>query len=155
AADVGALERGIGDIVRTWEDRLLDALAALGSDGEALKAKYANAFSAGYQESFPPERALEDIKRIERLGPDRPAGIAFYRPPGAPAGRAHAAVYRFGGPISLSERVPVLENLGFSSVDESSYSIAPRFAEGVREVTLHDMLLEAADRDIDLSRHEA
>jgi glutamate dehydrogenase len=155
-ADVAQLERRVSDIVRTWEDRLLDALAALGDRGDALKAKYAAAFSIGYQETFPVERALEDIKRIERLGPDQPVAVAFYRPAGAPPGRAHAAVYRFGGPISLSQRVPVLENLGFSAIDERSYAIMPRFSEGVREVTLHDMLLETAEGDaIDLPRHDA
>ena len=154
-ADVAVLERGIGDIVRTWEDRLLEALAAPGAGGEALKAKYGAAFSIGYQETFPPERALEDIKRIERLSPELPVAIELYRPDGAPATRAHAALYRFGGPISLSQRVPVLENLGFSAIDERSYAIMPRSADGVREVTLHDMLLETADGNaIDLARHQ-
>jgi glutamate dehydrogenase len=153
--DVAQLECRIEAIVRTWEDRLIDALAALPEGGEGLRAKYAAAFSIGYQETFPPERALEDIMRIERLGPDRPVAIEFYRQEGAPPHRAHAAVYRFGGPISLSQRVPVLENLGFSAVDERSYRIVPRFAEGTREVTLHDMLLETADGDaIDLSLHD-
>jgi glutamate dehydrogenase len=152
--DVAQLERRIEAIVRTWEDRLVGALAASPERGEGLRAKYAAAFSIGYQETFPPERALEDIMRIERLGPDQPVAIEFYRQDGAPPHRAHAAVYRFGGPISLSQRVPVLENLGFLAIDERSYRIVPRFAEGTREVTLHDMLLETADGDaIDLSLH--
>jgi glutamate dehydrogenase len=152
-ADIGELERGIGAIVRTWEDRLLEALAALpGADG--LRAKYGAAFSIGYQETFPPERALEDIKRIERLSAEQPVAIELYRPDGAPEGRAHAAIYRFGGPISLSERVPVLENLRFAAIDERSYAVTPRFPEGVREVTLHDMLLETADGGgVDLPKH--
>jgi glutamate dehydrogenase len=153
--DVAELERRIGDIVRTWEDRLLDALAAPGDGSAGLKAKYGAAFPIGYQETFPPERALEDIKRIERLGPEQPVAIELYRPDGAPGTRAHAALYRFGGPISLSQRVPVLENLGFSAIDERSYAIMPRCAEGVRELTLHDMLLETADGNaIDLGRHQ-
>ena len=47
-----------------------------------------------------------------------------------PRGRLHAAVYRFGEPIALSERVPVLENLGFRAIDERSYHLKPRFADG-------------------------
>ena len=71
--------------------------------------------------------------------------IDFYREPDAPERRLRAAVYRFGAPIRLSERVPVLENLGFSAIDERSYRIIPRFADGTREVALHDMVLETAD----------
>ena len=52
------------------------------SRAEALQAKYGTAFSAGYAETFPAERALEDIERIERLGPDQPVAIDFYREPG-------------------------------------------------------------------------
>jgi len=144
-ADTDALERRITEIVRTWEDRLADAIAALGDRAAELQDKYGAAFSAGYAETFPPERAIEDIKRIERLGPEQPVAIDFYRDASAPAKRLHAAVYRFGGPISLSERVPVLENLGFLAIDERSYHIAPCFAEGPREITLHDMALETSD----------
>ena len=154
-ADVAELERGIVEIVRTWEDRLADAICTQEDRAEALQAKYGTAFSAGYAETFPAERALEDIKRIERLGAEHPLVIDFYRVPGMPANRIHAAVYSLGAPIRLSERVPVLENLGFSAIDERSYHIRPRFEDGERDVTLHDMVLETADgTPIELERHD-
>jgi glutamate dehydrogenase len=155
-ADVAELERKIEDIVRTWEDRLADAICAGGGDrAEPLLAKYGAAFSAGYAETFSAERALQDIERIERLGPDQPVVIDFHREPGAAPSRIHAAVYSLGAPIPLSERVPVLENLGFSAIDERSYHIRPRFADGERDVTLHDMVLETSDgAGIDLERHD-
>jgi glutamate dehydrogenase len=139
------LERRIADIVRTWDDRLGEAIGALGPRGETLREKYRDAFSAGYAGTFSAARALQDIERIERLGPEMPVAIDFYREDGAPAGRCRAAVYRLGGPISLSRRVPVLENLGFVAVDERSYELVPRFADGPRPVTLHDMVIETAD----------
>ena len=148
------LERGIVEIIRTWEDRLTDAIAASGGDPEQLEkleGKYRTAFSAGYAETFAPERALEDIKRIERLGPDKPVAVDFYS---APDGRVHAAIYRFGPPMQLSERVPILENLGFSAIDERTYRVTPRYSDGTREVTLHDMALETISGDaIDLRIH--
>jgi glutamate dehydrogenase len=153
--DVAELEHGIAEIVRTWEDRLADAIATQEDRAEALRAKYGTAFSAGYAEIFPAERALEDIKRIERLGPDHPVVIDFYRVPGMPANSLHAAVYSLGAPIPLSQRVPVLENLGFSAIDERSYHIRPRFEDGERDVALHDMVLETADGGaIALERHD-
>ena len=149
------LEQKIAEIIRTWEDRLQEAIAKLGQRAPALAAKYGNAFPAGYAETFPPERALQDIERIERLGPERPIAVDFHRSATA-ANRCHAAVYRFGEPIALSERVPVLENLGFRAIDERSYHLRPRFADAVLDVTLHDMLLERADGEpIDLKGHDS
>ena len=150
------LEAEIVEIIRTWQDRLAQAIATLGPSGEALIAKYGSAFPAGYTEGFSPQRALKDIERIERLGPERPIAVDFYRPAEAPGGRLHAAVYRFGEPIALSERVPVLENLGFRAIDERSYHLKPRFADEVVDVTLHDMVLERADGEpIELAGHDS
>ena len=152
--DPAWLEAEIGRTIRTWQDRLAQVIGGLGPRGEALLAKYGSAFPAGYAEGFSPERALEDIERIERLRPERPMAVDFYRLPAAPPGRLHAAVYRFGEPIALSERVPVLENLGFRAIDERSYHLTPRFAAGAVDVTLHDMVLERADGgDIELTGH--
>jgi glutamate dehydrogenase len=153
--DTTELEGSIADIVRTWDDRLVEAITAQRPQAEVLLAKYGAAFPAGYAATFPAERALGDIARIERLGPQLPVAIDFYRDAGEPASRLHAAVYRFGGPISLSQRVPVLENLGFRAIDEQSFVLSPRYPEGPRQVTLHDMVLETADAaPIDLSIHD-
>ncbi|MBO0765328.1 MAG: NAD-glutamate dehydrogenase, partial [Hyphomicrobiaceae bacterium] len=152
--DTLELERRIAGLIRTWDDRLMEAIAAQGSAAEALLARYAAAFPADYAAAFPAERALHDIQRIERLGPDMTVAIEFYRETSAPAARVSAAVYRFGGPISLSQRVPLLENLGFRAIDERTYFLRPRFPDGPRTVTLHDMLLETSDgTTIDLAMH--
>ena len=51
-------------------------------------------------------------------------------------------------PIPLSERVPVLENMGFRVVDERTYHIRPQDAA---DVWFHDMMLESAPgRPVDL-----
>ena len=53
-------------------------------------------------------------------------------------------------PIALSERVPVLENMGFRVVDERTYHIEPK--EGADPVWFHDMTLESAlGQDFDLA----
>ena len=153
--DTADLEWRITDILRTWVDRLADAIGTTGAKAETLQARYGRAFSAGYAETFSPERALQDIRRIERLGPALPVAIDFYKEDGAPAHRIRAAVYRFGGPISLSQRVPLLENMGFVAIDERSYQVHPAMEDGAREVTLHDMVLETADGSpIELAHHD-
>jgi glutamate dehydrogenase len=149
------LERRIAEAIRTWDDRLVEAVARHRAESEPLLGKYRAAFPAEYAATFPAERALGDIARIERLGPLTPVAIDFYREASDPPSRLHAAVYRFGGPISLSQRVPVLENLGFRAVDERSYQLSPQLPEGFRTVTLHDMVLETADGSpIELAIHD-
>src|SRR5205814_450354 len=47
-------------------------------------------------------------------------------------------------PIPLSERVPVLENMGFKVVDEQTYHVASDVPDDPG-IWLHDMMLERAD----------
>ncbi len=151
--DLAALEARITEVTRSWDDQLASAMSDTGRSVAATSPKYGRAFSAGYAETFSAARAVQDIGRIERLGPEQPAAIDFYREPTDSGSRVRAAVYRFDKPIPLSDRVPVLENLGFSVIDERSYRVHPMFADGVREVALHDMMLETADgAPIDLAQ---
>jgi len=148
---VAELESGIADIVRTWTDELKDALADLGAGAPALLSRYLSAFPVGYSEVFTPARALEDIARIERLGPDRAAAIDIHREPGMPKSRVRAAIYCLDEPIRLSVRVPLLENLGFTVIDERTWRLTPRLDSQPRVVVLHDMVLETVDgRDLAL-----
>ncbi len=150
------LERDVAALVKTWKDGLIDVLDEIGPRGAALAEKYLDAFSSGYAETFTPARALEDIERIERLGPDRPVAIDFYNETDGKAERLRAAVYRFDEPISLSERVPVMENLGFSVIDERTYTVKPRIGGEIRTAVLHDMVLAPIDGEaIDIKRHDA
>ncbi|MFM9942512.1 MAG: NAD-glutamate dehydrogenase [Hyphomicrobiaceae bacterium] len=153
------LESAITGIVRTWDDQLVDAFAATGEARQVLAARYGRAFSAGYAERFTPEHAVADAARIEQLTVQRPVAMSFARLPGSPPTRIQASVMRLGGPIRLSERVPVLENLGFSVIDERSYTIAPRvvgMGGTPQEAVLHDMVLETADATVlDIPHHEA
>lgn len=143
--DEAALEAEINDIARMWVDRLGARLAAGGPDMRRLASKYVRAFSPAYAETFAVDRALEDIRRIERLGESRPVAVDFYQQADGAADQLHATVYRFDEPIPLSERVPVLENFGFLSIDERSYRLTPAFEHGIRPVSLHDMLLETCN----------
>src|SRR5262249_27412760 len=84
---------------------------------------YGNAFSPVYREAFDPDVAVGDIAAIEALSSDVPLGVDFR--PGNWENREGASlkVWSYGRPIPLSERVPVLEHMGFIVVDESTYEI--------------------------------
>ncbi|GJD63267.1 NAD-glutamate dehydrogenase [Methylobacterium frigidaeris] len=141
--DAGQLEAGIADLARTWADSLREALgAARGGDARGLAAVYADAFPAGYREMYAGAQALPDIAILERISEGQPRAVDLFRRPGDPDTRIGLKVFSRGTALPLSERVPVLENLGFRVIEERSYRLKPEGA-GAR-VWLHDMVLERA-----------
>jgi glutamate dehydrogenase len=157
-ADRAALESAVAGIVRSWTDGLMDALSvAHGPDrGQALLERYGDAFSQGYQEAYPPTEAVSDIRVIEGLSADKPLAADFYRRVGDDGACIGLKIWSHNRPIPLSERVPVLENMGFRVVDELTYRVSPGTPEEP-DVWFHDMAIERADGgEVDLaSRKQA
>jgi glutamate dehydrogenase len=150
--DRATLERAVEAIVRTWTDELAAELVRAYDPlrARALLERYRHAFSDGYRENYSPLTAVEDIRVIEGLASDRPLAADFHRRAWDEGDVVRLKVWSWGRPIPLSERVPVLEHMGFKVVDERTYSIARNAAESA-EVWFHDMLLERGDgRSIDL-----
>jgi glutamate dehydrogenase len=148
--DRASLERAIEAIVRTWVDGLGDELARVYDAARArvLFRRYRDAFSEGYQENYSPVTAVGDVRIIEGLSPSRPLGVDFHHRAADPGHCVGLKVWSYNRPIPLSERVPVLENMGFKVVDERTYWIARHAednAQGSADVWFHDMLLERAD----------
>jgi glutamate dehydrogenase len=142
AVDRAVLDRAVEAIVRNWSDALKEALAAAHppENARTLLARYAEAFPVDYREVYAAASALADIEVIEALAAERPIGVELYRESGAPAASAGLKVLSHSRPIPLSDRVPVLENMGFRVVDERTYHIEPRDAA---DVWFHDMALES------------
>jgi glutamate dehydrogenase len=153
--DRATLEKGVRDIVRTWTDSFTDDLALLYQQDEAnaLLRKYGSAFSQGYREAYQPAVAVTDIRTIEGLSDERPLGVDFHHRFEEERRAVGLKVWSFGRPLPLSDRVPVLENMGFRVVDERTFLVEPG---GGGEIWLHDMLLEKRDRGpIDLDSLKA
>src|SRR5262249_4140535 len=166
--DRATLERGVEAIMRTWVDELAEELArnADPAKARARLRRYRDAFSEGFREVYSPATAVGDIRLIEGLSPSRPLGVDFHRR--ADEGNAVGLkVWSYNRPIPLSERVPVLENMGFKVVDERTYQIARKGDDALAsspplvplaspsppagdalaaaaDVWLHDMLLQRA-----------
>ncbi|MGA2129587.1 MAG: NAD-glutamate dehydrogenase domain-containing protein, partial [Xanthobacteraceae bacterium] len=140
------LEDAVSTIVRTWTDGLAEALALVHDPvrAQALLRRYREAFPLAYRDAYLPPLAVGDIRMLEGLSPMRPLGVEFYGRRGERSS-AGLKVWSRERPIALSERVPILENMGFKVVDERTYRIEPSLGE-MPEVWLHDMMLERADR---------
>jgi glutamate dehydrogenase len=168
SSDRASLERGVEAIVRTWVDELGEELARNydAPRARALFKRYRDAFSEGYRENYSPTTALADIRVIEGLSAGRPLGVDFHRRVGDASSCVGLKVWSYNRPIPLSERVPVLENMGFKVVDERTYQIARHAKETTQhdaqgavlhgvDVWFHDMVLERADgRAVDREAHK-
>lgn len=147
------LENEVATIVRSWTDGLMSALLLVNPPAKAreLFARYSHGFSAGFQEAYAPTVAACDIRVVEGLTAGRPLNVDFHHRLEEEQKSAGLKVWSFARPLPLSERVPVLENMGFRVVDERTYLITPAGEEG-HEVWFHDMLLKRNDGGaIDLS----
>ncbi|WMT73176.1 NAD-glutamate dehydrogenase [Bradyrhizobium sp. Ash2021] len=142
------LEAEISAIAATWGDKLKAALATStdGMRARMLANRYARAFTGGYTEAFGTSQATADIATIEKLTSARPVAISVYRIEGEDdPTRFGLKVFSRGAPMSLSYRVPVIENHGLRVVNERTYQIVPSATPAPAPVWLHDMTIEAND----------
>lgn len=143
--EVATLEGGISAIAATWVDKLKAALTATtdGMRARMLTNRYARAFAGGYTEIFSAEQAIADIATIEKLTPARPVTISVHRSEEHDPKHLGLKVFSDAAPLSLSYRVPVIENHGLRVVDERTYQIVP--GNRPEPVWLHDMTIETSD----------
>lgn len=152
------LENCIAEAARTWGDKLKSVVTRVVPAAESgLFARvYLDAFSAGYQEAFRPEEALEDIAKLEELTSADDLALRYYRCEGDGDREVRLKLYRLNEPISLSARVPMLENMGFRVEGEQSYQVHPHqlsdrhrhWANGT--AWIHDIVLSLPDESLDL-----
>ena len=115
AVDVDDLEARLGDYTRDWRDDLYEEL--LDHCGEELGVaryrRYGESFSPDYQSSYSARVAVHDIDSMEGLGGGGDAiAMSLYRPLEAAPDVLHFKLFRPERPISLSDALPVLENMG-------------------------------------------
>ncbi len=149
--DRETLERNVEALVRSWTDGFAHELETIYEPARArgLLAHYRDAFSDGFQDRYTPANAAADLRVMETLSAAKPLGVDFHPLVEEGHGTLGLKVWSYNRPIALSERVPVLENMGFRVVDERTHSIEPHY-EGAPVVWFHDMTLETEGGAIDL-----
>ena len=122
--DVDEIEQRIVAATRSWVDDLEEALIDEEGEerGNQLRRVYGDAFPPAYRSDWVARSALVDIKRIEAL---EPGGMAMspYRQLEAPPGVFRAKLYRADAPLTLSNMLPLFENMGVQVADERPYEI--------------------------------
>ncbi|KIQ62288.1 NAD-glutamate dehydrogenase [Kitasatospora griseola] len=124
-SDIERIENRLADAARFWMDGFNDQLQTEFGEEKAaeLGHKYATAFPDGYRADFPPRTAVADLKQIESLAGEGDFRLNLYQPVGAGDDERRFKIYRVGGPISLTEVLPVLQRLGVEVLDEHPYAL--------------------------------
>ena len=134
--DVAELEERLRAVSRTWADDLHDALLeSFGEEhGTRLFRRYGEAFRADYRETYSARVAVLDVEKMEHI---EESGIemSLYRPLEAGEGRLRFKLFQAGHPVSLSDALPMLENMGLRVEDEHPSKIK---RTGTSRVWLHD-----------------
>ncbi|MCP5328878.1 MAG: NAD-glutamate dehydrogenase [Sinobacteraceae bacterium] len=119
-------ERQIALAATTWTDRLRAALVALEASAAArLATRYGTAFPLAYQDEVDPADALDDVADLESLHESpQTLRLNLHRPPGSPPSRLHLRIVKAGGPIAISDLLPMMENFGLRVMSEHPWRIA-------------------------------
>jgi glutamate dehydrogenase len=135
--DVAGIEDQLEAATRSWNDALVDALRDAFGEVEAaqLQATYGEAFPEAYKEDFPAADAVPDLQRLERLGGTEGIDLQLYRPVDAAPGEYRFKVFRVGPPLSLSQVMPLLQDMGVEVSDERPYTLE---RPGVPDAWIYD-----------------
>ncbi|MDQ2780073.1 MAG: NAD-glutamate dehydrogenase [Pseudomonadota bacterium] len=152
AYDRADVEARLAAASRRWEDELRDALVDELGEAEGLKLakRYAHAFPPAYRETVAARAAVPDVRKMQTLSTAGDLGLSLYRAPESADGRLGFKLYHVGGPVVLSDSLPMLERMGARVMAEIPYRITP--ADGL-PVWIHDIELQVAAADeVDLEK---
>ena len=133
------LESRLQHIVRNWYDGLRDSLVGKAgqAQGVALFNRFGKLLPAGYIEDVAPEQAALDVIALTTLKSNDSIHLHLYED--ARDQSLRFKVIHVGAPISLSDALPMLENMGVRMLAEHVYTLE---SEG-RALTIHDFELKA------------
>ncbi len=124
--NVKEIEKNLNEAARSWDDKLVSALAANKGEvaAKALSRKYVK-FPQAYKDEVLPGSAIVDIEKLERVNFSDNLEMLFYQPLEEKAGSRFVKLKLFhkGDPIHLSDVLPMLENFGLRVIGESPYAI--------------------------------
>ncbi|HEX8394028.1 MAG TPA: NAD-glutamate dehydrogenase domain-containing protein, partial [Longimicrobium sp.] len=146
--DARTLEREIGILLRSWGDRLEEALRDAVEPGEAgrLGRAYGAAFSAEYRAANAPSAAMHDVLHVEAMRARGQAVALHLRQPlpgeAAPQGSSVLKLYLAGERLILSDFMPILEDARIRVVEVDTFAV--RGAE-VPEVMIYSFAVQTRE----------
>lgn len=143
--DPEKIEKRLQDAGKTWPELLSSALALELKNADEreitrLTLKYGEAFPVAYMSRYEARQSVFDIEKIEKTLGTQTLQLDLYRLDSLEKNQMRLKVYIPGRPLTLSDVMPILENMGLKAVSELPYEIKP--AGGKASLWIHDFLLE-------------
>ncbi len=146
------LAEEIQSIAYDWYAELRHVMLVGGSDS-ALFNDYQNAFPRAYTNDYGVSRGYQDVLKLESLSPDNFATDLFVGTLHSTGG-VNFRIYSKDHLLTLSDIVPVFENLGVNVVSEHPYKIntAGKHQGAIRNIELLRKDSQAFDLEADKDR---
>lgn len=109
----------------TWYDKLEQTLREQHNEIAAirLQRRYANAFPSGYRDDYSARAAAADIDFIENHVPENAPVMSFYRHIISDSGIINFKLFAHNEPVSLSDVIPIIENMGLRVESEHPFEV--------------------------------
>jgi glutamate dehydrogenase len=151
--DLDKLQQKIEEKTNSWSDglnkKLLERFGEI--DGEKLFRNYSKSFPEGYKDLYHPGGASIDIQKIEHVYKTNDIALSLYLDlyhlEKDTNEQFQLKLYSLSERITLSNILPLIENMGFSAVDEITFKIAPKGA--TTPVWIHHFKLQLAKKPAD------
>jgi glutamate dehydrogenase len=141
--DAQNVEEKLQSAGQIWAEHLRSALETAITDTQAVADmvhKYGMAFPIGYQENYRTEKVVHDIRKIEDVIASHSIHLDLYRPKGCADQGVRLKIFAPEKPVTLSDVLPMLENMGVRVISELPFEIQP--ARVRYQVWIHDFLME-------------
>ena len=155
--DIEELEHRLADSALSWSDKLHQTLIeARGEEqGNVLHHRYRDAFPSSYRETYSAQGAFLDIKRIEETISKGSLALNLFRPTGSEETNLHLTFFHTDVPVTLSDIMPMIENMGVRVLSERPYEV---ILKGMlsKTIWIHDFEMQLRSGqtvDIEAMRH--
>ena len=141
--DSEKLEKLLRQAGQAWPERLSLALDDSHEDEAEitrLTLKYGHAFPVEYMQRYRAKQSVFDIDKMEQALETGQIALDLYRPDSVKENQLRLKIYNSGAPVTLSDIMPILENMGLWAIAELPYEIKPKGEK--QSIWIHDFLLE-------------
>jgi glutamate dehydrogenase len=137
---LGEIEKQILEVTNNWTDGLRETIINnLGEkDGEQLFRDFAEAFTPSYTSRYHFGGTYKDIMKIKEALAKNTMATDLYKLEGSPEGYYQLKIFHPVTQVTLSNILPILENMGFHVIDELTFLVRPA---GQKEVWIHHLRL--------------
>ncbi|MBM3468393.1 MAG: NAD-glutamate dehydrogenase [Alphaproteobacteria bacterium] len=117
------IQKALLEAALSWEDYLERLINTRYNEKDTalLLTRYQKAFPTTYIDAFKPEQALVDIGYIEKITDSEPIDLYLYREKEQKS--LKIKIFHARHSLSLSTLLPILQNLGFQVIGETTYSL--------------------------------